>query len=292
MPLLNDDSAEFRVAVGLASLSDRVSSGRPSTAEAVGGSLATLLRPVKRAQFGLGWSSGRTRGSPNLGHRPLFDVLNDVVGARAALAGSTRSSDEGQDHIAGLPFAFDYGFSIDLADIGRLLCGQLDKARLGAILAGLLLLEWKGAFSVVADRLAVPDDAVARLHAASQPIYVVLAPFFAGRLPVAPTTWSRTQIGRSECVTTRVGGAIRTGTAHTAARSAAQLLRGRGWNLIASNFDRTHIEPSCLAAALLLHLGRPADDQRQIRFLLNQQSTVDTRWSASRERQEPHHEQA
>ena len=146
MPLLDDDSAEFRVAVGLASLSDRVSSGRPSTAEAVGGSLATLLRPVKRAQFGLEWSSGGPR-IPNLGHRPLFDVLNDVVGARAALAGSTRSSDEGQDHIAGLPFAFDYGLSIDLADIGRLLCGQLDEGRLGAILAGLLLLEWKDARS-------------------------------------------------------------------------------------------------------------------------------------------------
>ena len=292
VPLLNDDSAEFRVAVGLASLSDRVSSGRPSTAGAVGGSLATLLRPAKRAQFGLEWSSGGPR-IPNLGHRPLFDLLNDVVGARAALAGSTRSSDEGQDHIAGLPFAFDYGLSVDLADIGRLLCGQLDEERLGAILAGLLLLEWKGAFSVVADCLAVSDDPVARLHAASQPIYVVLAPFFAGRLPVAPTDVEpnpNRSIGvrpRPEWV-----GAIRTGTAHTAARSAAQLLRGRGWKLIASNFDRTSIEPSCLAAALLLHLGRPAGDQRQIRFLLNQQSTVDTRWSASRERQEPHHEQA
>ena len=292
VPLLDDDSAEFRVAVGLASLSDRVSSGRPSTAEAVGGSLATLLRPVKRAQFGLEWSSGGPR-IPNLGRRPLFDLLNDVVGARAALAGSTRSSDEGQDHIAGLPFAFDYGLSVDLADIGRLLCGQLDEERLGAILAGLLLLEWKGAFSVVADCLAVSDDPVARLHAASQPIYVVLAPFFAGRLPVAPTD-AEPNPNRSIGVRPRPEwvGAIRTGTAHTAARSAAQLLRGRGWKLIANKFDRTNLEPSCLAAALLLHLDRAAGDQRQIRRLLNQQSTVDTRWSASRERQEPHHEQA
>ena len=292
VPLLDDDSAEFRVAVGLASLSDRVSSGRPSTAEAVGGSLATLLRPVKRAQFGLEWSTGGPR-IPNLGHRPLFDVLNDVVGARAALAGSARSSDEGQDHIAGLPFAFDYGLSVDLADIGRLLCGQLDEERLGAILAGLLLLEWKGAFSVVADCLAVPDDPVARLHAASQPIYVVLAPFFAGRLPVAPTD-AEPNPNRSIGVRPRPEwvGAIRTGTAHTAARSAAQLLRGRGWTLIANKFDWTNLEPGCLAAALLLHLDRAAGDQRQIRFLLNQQSTVDTRWLASRERQEPHHEQA
>ena len=287
VPLLDDDSAEFRVAVGLASLSDRVSSGRPSTAEAVGGSLATLLRPVKRAQFGLEWSSGGPR-IPNLGRRPLFDLLNDVVGARAALAGSTRSSDEGQDHIAGLPFAFDYGLSVDLADIGRLLCGQLDEERLGAILAGLLLLEWKGA-----DCLAVSDDPVARLHAASRPIYVVLAPFFAGRLPVAPTD-AEPNPNRSIGVRPRPEwvGAIRTGTAHTAARSAAQLLRGRGWKLIVSKFDRANLEPGSLATALLLHLDRAAGDQRQIRCLLNQQSTVDTRWSASRERQEPHHEQA
>ena len=290
--VLNDDSAEFRVAVGLASLSDRVSSGPPSTAEAVGGSLATLLRPVDRAQSGLKWSTGGPR-VPNLGHRPLFDVLNDVVGARAALAGSARSSDEGQDHIAGLPFAFDYGLSVDLADIGRLLCGQLDEQRLGAILAGLLLLEWKDAFSVVVDCLTVPDDPVARLHAAGQLIYVVLAPFFGGRLPVAPTD-AEPNPNRSIGVRPRPEwvGAIRTGAAHTAARSATQLLRGRGWKLIANSFDRTNIEPSCLAAALLLHLGRATGDQRQIRFLLNQQSTIDTRWSASRERQEPHHEQA
>ena len=292
VPLLDDDSVEFRVAVGLASLSDRVSSGRPSTAEAVGGSLATLLRPVKRAQFGLEWSTGGPR-IPNLGHRPLFDVLNDGVGARSALVGSARSSDEGQDHIAGLSFAFDYGLSVDLADIGRLLCGQLDEERLGAILAGLLLLEWKDAFSVVADCLTVPDDPVARLHAASQPTYVVLAPFFAGRLPVAPTD-AEPNPHRSIAVRPRPEwvGAIRTGTAHTAARSAAQLLRGRGWKLIANNFDRTNIDSSCLAAALLLHLDRAAGDQRRIRFLLNQQSTLDTRWSASREGQEPHNEQA
>ena len=292
VPVLNDDSAEFRVAVGLASLSDRVCPARPSTAEAVGGSLTTLLRPVIRAKFGLSWSKGGSR-VPNFGLRPLFDVLNDIVGARAVLACSARSSDEGQDHIAGLPFAFDYGFSVDLADIGRLLCGQLNEERLGAMIGGLLLLEWKDAFSAVADCLTVPDDPVARLHAASLPIYVVLAPFFAGRLPVAPTD-AEPNPNRSIAVRPRPEwiGAIRTGSAHTAARSAVQMLRGRGWRLIANSFERANLEPSCLAAALLLHLDRAAGDQRQIRFLLNQQSTFDTRWLASRESQEPSNEQA
>ena len=292
VPLLDDDSAEFRVAVGLASLSDQVSSGTPSSAEAVGGSLATILRPVNRARYGFNWSTSGPRVG-NLGHRPPFDILNDVVGARAALAASVRFEDEGHDDIAGLPFAFDYGFSIALADIGRLLCGQLDEERVGVILAGLLLLNWKDAFSVVAAHLVAPDDPVARLHAASLPTYAVLAPFFAGRLPVAPTD-SEPYPNRSIAVRPRPEwvGAIRTGTAHTAARSAAQLLRGRGWKLIANNFERTNIEPSCLAAALLLHLDRATGDQHQIRFLLNQQSKVDTRWSASRERQESHHEQA
>jgi len=293
LPVLDDGSTEFRIAVGLASLSDRTPSGKPSGAEAVRGSLATLFRPVSRARYGLKWSRGGPR-VPNFGHCPLFDVLNEAFGARAALSASKRSDNETDDHIAGLPFAFDYGLGVDTADVGHLLFGQLDEQRLGEILAGLLLLEWEDAFGVAADCLsAVPDDPVARLHAASHPIYVVLAPFFAGRLPVAPAD-TEPNPNRSIAVRPRPEwiGAIRTGAAHTAARSAARLLRGRGWRLIAGSFERTSIEPGRLATALLLRLDRAGSDQRQIRSLLNYQSTVETRWSASLERQEPHHEQA
>lgn len=292
VPVLNDDSVEFRIAVGLASLRDRVSPGRPSAAEAVGGSLPTLLRPVIRTQFGVDWAKGGPR-VPNLGRRPFFDVLNDVVGARAALACSAQPRGDAQEHIAGLPFAFDYGLSVDLADVGRLLCAQVNEERLGAILSGLLLLEWRDAFAVVADRLRVSDDPVSRLQAASEPVYVALAPFFAGHLPVAPRDTEPNPKGsiavrpRPEWI-----GAIRTGSAHTAARSAAQLLRGRGWRLITDRFGRSNIDQGRLAAALLPQLDRAGGDQRQIRFLLNQQSAVDTRWSASRESQEPIHEQA
>ena len=292
VPLLNDESAEFRVAVGLASLGDRAPAGPHNSAEAVAGSLATILRPVSRARHGLDWSKSGPRVS-GLGHRPLFDVLSDAVGARSALAAAARSGDEDDNGIAGLPFAFHYGLSVSLADIGRLLCGQLDREHLGAMLTGLLLLDWKGSFSVAAGHLVAPDDSVARLHAASQPIYVVLAPFFAGRLPVAPTEAEPTP-DRSIAVRPRPAwvGAIRAGAAHSAARSAAHLLRGRGWKLIANDFERTEIEAGRLATALLLHLDSAAGDQRQIRFLLNRQSTVDTRWPASRESQEAEHEQA
>lgn len=292
VPVLNDDSVEFRIAVGLASLHDRTSQGQPSAAEAVGCSLMTLLRPVVRTQFGLDWSKGGPR-VPSFGRRPLFDVLNDVVGVRAVLACSAQPSRETQEHAAGLPFAFDYGFSVDLADVGHLLRGQVNEERLGAIVSGLLLLEWKDAFSVVADSLTVVSDPVARYQAASEPVYVVLAPFFAGRLPMAPTDAEPSPTG---AITVRPRpewiGAIRTGSAHSAARSAAQLLRGRGWRLIIDTFSQTHVEPGRLATALLLHLDRTGGDHRQIRFLLNQQSAGDARWSASRERQEPIHEQA
>ena len=293
LPLLDDGSAEFRIAVGLASLSDRTSSGMPSGAEAVRGSLATLLRPVSRARYGLDWSNGGPR-VPNFGRCPLFDVLNDAFGARAVLSASKRSDNETYDHIAGLPFAFDYGLGVDIADIGHLLYGQFDEQRLSDILAGLLLLEWRDTYSVIAGCLsAAPNDPVARLHAASHHIYVVLAPFFAGRLPVAPTD-TEPNPNRSIAVRPRPEwiGAIRTGAAHTAARSAGRLLRGRGWKLIADSFERTSTESGRLATALLLRLDRAGSDQRQIRSLLNYQSKVETRWSAGRERQEPHHEQA
>lgn len=291
-PLLDDGSAEFRIAVGLASLSDELPSGSPSAAEGVRGSLATLLRPVTRTQRGLAWSRGGPR-VPNLGDRSLYEILTDVVGARAVLASSAQPDEDGHDDIAGLPFAFHYGLSVDLADVGRLLGGQLDVERLGAILAGLLLLEWKGVFGSVAPLLVVPRDPVARLRAASQPTFVILAPFFNGRLPVAPTELEPNPSGsiavrpRPEWI-----GAIRAGAAHTAAKSAAHLLRGRGWRLIPGDFESKSIDRGCLVAALLLRLDRTTDDQSQLRFLLNQQNTIDTRRPASTERQEPHHEQA
>ena len=292
VPLLNDDSAEFRIAVGLASLSDRVSQGRPGNRESAGVSLAMILRPVSRSRYGLSWSTGGPRVG-RLGQRPTLDVLNDVVGARATLAASTRSADEDNDPIPGLPFAFDYGLSVDLADVARLLCGQLDGERLGAILAGLLLLDWTDSFRAVADCLVAPLDPAARLHAVSLPIYVVLVPFFAGRLPVAPTDTDPSP-SRSVAVRPRPEwvGAIRTGSAHTAARAAAQLLRGRGWKLICDNFERTSVDTGCLATALLLHLDRSGGDQRQIRYLLDQQSTAGNRWLTSRDNQEGTHEQA
>ena len=290
VPTLNDDSVEFRIAVGLASLCDRMSRGQPTAEEVVGGSLMTLLRPVVRTQFGLGWAKGGPRVA-NLGRRPLFDVLSDVMGSRAALACSARSGIEASDQVAGLPFAFDYGLGVDLADIGHLLHGQVNEQRLSAIVSGLLLLDWKDSFNVVGHVLAVPDDPVARLHAASESAYVVLAPFFAGRLPIAPTD-AEPNPRRSIPVRPRPQwiGSIRTGAAHTAARSASQLLRGRGWPIIVDRFERTNVERGRLAAALLLHLSRVDGDDRHLRFLLNQQSKVDTRWIASRESKELHNE--
>ena len=291
-PLLNDGSAEFRIAVGLASLADELSSGSPSLAERIGGSLATLLRPVTRTRSGLAWSKGGPR-VPNLGHRPLYETLADVVGARAVLASSAQLDEDGHDDIAGLPFAFRYGLRVDLADVGRLLGGQLDVERLGAILAGLLLLEWRGAFGAVAPLMVVPHDPVARLRAASQPTFVMLAPFFNGRLPVAPTELEPNPSGsiavrpRPEWI-----GAIRAGGAHTAVRSAARLLRGRGWRLIAGDFESESIDRGCLATALLLRLDRTTGVQGQLRFLLNQHNTIDAGQPASTERQEPNHEQA
>lgn len=292
VPLLDDHSAEFRIAVGLASLHDASPQGKPTAAEAVRGSLATFLRPVNRGKTGLTWADRGPR-VPNLGHRPLSEILSDVVGARAALASSIRPDDDGHDDISGLPFAFRYGLSVDLADIGQFLYRQLDERRLGDILAGLLLLEWRDPSRGDAGRLVGPHGRVARLHAASHPIYAVLAPYFTGRLPVAPTDLE-SKPNRSIAVRPRPEwiGAIRAGTAHTAARSAAQLLRGRGWRLIPSDFKRNNADCDFLAAALLLRLDRTTGDQRQLRFLLEQQSTVDARRPASREDRSSHHEQA
>ena len=178
LPSLDDDSAEFRVAVGLASLSDRMLPGELKAAKTVRGNLATLLRPVSSGRYRLIWSNSGPKVS-NLGRRPLFEVLTDVFGVRAVLSASKRSDNGTQEHVAGIPFAFDRGLSIDLVDIGYLLSGQVDEKRLGDILAGLLLLDWKDSFTVARGCLSsVPDDAIARSHVKGQPIYTALAPFF------------------------------------------------------------------------------------------------------------------
>ena len=287
LPSLDDGSAEFRVAVGLASLSDRMLPGEPNADGTVRANLATLLRPVFWSRYGLIWSNSGPKVS-NLGRRPLFEVLTDVFGVRAVLSASMRSDNGTQEHVAGIPFAFDRGLSIDLVDIGYLLSGQVDEKRLGDILAGLLLLDWKDSFSVARECLSsVPDDAIARSHVKGQPIYTALAPFFAGRLPVAPTDTEPNPNGsisvrpRPEWI-----GSIRTGVPHLAAKSAVRLLRGHGWKLITDNFERTNIDPRCLATALLLHIDRPARDQWQMRLLLRHQSTTGTRALASPESQE------
>ena len=287
LPALDDGSVEFRVAIGLASLHDEASL-RPNAAGIPQGNLAALLRPVVRSRNGLDWSRSGPR-VPNLGRRPLFDVLSEVFGARAVLS-SKRSGNEAGDNVAGLPFAFDRGLSIGLDDLGRAISGTLDERRLSDILTGLLLLDWNGSAFDIARRTCltgVPEDAVARSHIMGQPVVSVLAPFFAGRLAVAPTDTDPNPNGsipvrpRSEWI-----GAIRTGDAHTAATSAARLLRGHGWKLVTGDFAPANLDPGRLATVLLLHAHSPERNNWQIRLLLNDLSTNDTRARVSHEKQE------
>ncbi|MYH87833.1 MAG: type I-U CRISPR-associated protein Csx17, partial [Acidimicrobiaceae bacterium] len=186
LPSLDDGSAEFRIAVGLAFLCDRVPPRQLNPAESIRGSLATFLRPVARDRFRSTWSRHGPK-VPNLGRRPVFEVLLDVFAARAVLSASRNTDDGSHETVVGLPFAYDHSVSIDLADIGHLL-SRLDEQRLADILAGLLLLDWNSSFEVARECVsATPRDEIARAHVGSQPVYAVLAPFFLGRLPIAPT---------------------------------------------------------------------------------------------------------
>ena len=256
---------------------------------------------------GLQWSTSGSRVAIS-GRQPLFEVLQEVVGIRAVLAASRlpASGHRGQEHrehggsdhrghgggsqqsdhryseqrgsrrsehVPGLPFAFDQGLRIDIADIGRLLCGQLDEALIGSMLKGLLMLDWENAFREGARIIKTADDLdaakKARMHATAHPLYVMLAPFFAGRLPVAPTE-AEPKPHRSIPVKPRPEwvGAIRSGAARSAANSAARLLRGHGWQLIADDFDHANTGTGVLSASLLLRPCSASGQARQIRFLL------------------------
>lgn len=171
LPQVADDSVEFRLAAGFASLRS-----------ASGWSLRLLVRPITRRTVGLGWSN---RGAlvDGFGHRPLIDVLADAHAIRViqqeqenarlpAIGSSGESSDADRAETPGrLPPPFEHGTRVADTDLAAFLGGRVDLARLQRILTGLLLLNrWDNADPEPQSEDNPPD-----------PAWRLLAPFYLGR---------------------------------------------------------------------------------------------------------------
>lgn len=173
VPRLDDGSAEFRLAVSLASQHDRG-----------GACLRWLLRPVTRSRStpGLVWSEAPAP-VVGLGHRPIHGVLALAHVRRSVEA---RTSSDGQDaplvsdeREAGIGVQTGYQWRIAAPgiDVARFAADDLDDARLGDWLGALLLLDWVNQPIDISRWFTPSRDWVALAPTA----WVLLAPFFHGR---------------------------------------------------------------------------------------------------------------
>lgn len=130
LPVLDDGTAEMRLAAAMASARDRN-----------GASLALLLRPVRLDRSGrrLEWRDGPPVVD-GLGHRGVTAVLSSVLVRRAV---DWEPADDGrgpgETHLG-----FDFGRSAGVDDVAALVDGRIHEGRLDRLLQGLLLLsDWR-----------------------------------------------------------------------------------------------------------------------------------------------------
>lgn len=196
LPVLDDGSAEFRLAASLAVAGDR----RVSSARA--GSLRTLLRPLvpvpsRRDRFaGVEWTSEEAP-VPGLGERAVVEILSDALIARSEMdpdspgGGAPRQGSRGEVE----PW-FEASVWPGGGDSELLAGGGVDVERLGRLLSGLLLLaprppdvklQWRAGDDhipepVPAWRILVPFFASIRIDIGSEPLRLRPAPTWARRL--------------------------------------------------------------------------------------------------------------
>lgn len=172
---LHDGTPEFRLAVGFASLRDRIGEGRPWTDRQT---LGRLLRPLRHDDRTgrLVWSEAaeEVRG---FGARPVLNVLADLHVRRGVLV-ADRVGDEDDDvESVGIQPAYDNGERMSLDDVAALLSGGVDLDRLEAILMALLRLDW--AATRQADRATLVAEPLSEQRPPSA--FVLLAPSYLSR---------------------------------------------------------------------------------------------------------------
>lgn len=191
LPLLDDGTAELRVAAAIASQGDRLpSQGTLSEFDRRSSSPGLFLRAVRRtSRWALEWSHQPAR-VPGHGHRPIAEVLAQLLVRRTVDVAGRRTEPNGDEGQVGVQSAFHHGLRAPVADVAALVEGALDLARLDRLLAGLLLLDWRSPGANV-DTSAWRRHA-GRLERPAPPLWALLAPFFHGRPLDAGDAVSRT----------------------------------------------------------------------------------------------------
>lgn len=180
LPVIDDGSVEIRIAAALASNRDRYPTGDLGTYFRTASSLAVSLRPIQlNARGGVEWSPLPPR-VPGAARRPIHQVLADVLIDRVIRADQrSRVASDGQS--LGVDYSYDVGTTVDSNDLLDLAEGRIDLVRVGQLLRGLLLLDWRRPTkdSGVRPRLANPKASGTQRHR-NTPAMAALLPFFHG----------------------------------------------------------------------------------------------------------------
>jgi len=180
LPLLDDGTAEVRIAAAMASQGDAIPRAG-SERHLPRWRFAHYLRPVAPARPRETWSD--VLPVAGLGARPLVEVLSDVLRVRSVdVANRGRSSPEPatgdaantgvepvDDGPRGLDVAFPFRTPARIDDVVAFLLGDTDDRRVEELLGGLLMLDWVGA------RATWTSDTH---DALVPPALAVLGPFF------------------------------------------------------------------------------------------------------------------
>lgn len=161
---VDDGSPELRLAAALAAAHDNDGSG-----------LRSLVRPVGLDGGRFDWTVGPAP-VPGFGVAPVVDVLA-LAHARRAVE---RLSAAGADPVGTkrlLRLSFDHQpVQATVADVARLIEGTVDEGRLGQLLGGLMLLDWRWA-----PQHRWPDGAGVGDLPVPDAVWPLLVPFFHGR---------------------------------------------------------------------------------------------------------------
>jgi CRISPR-associated protein Csx17 len=245
---LGEDSAEIRVAAGLASGRD---TDQPPASRGAG-PMRLLVTPVEPGPHGPRWTD----------RPPVVPWAADVVGTvalahrRRALPGAVADPQDDpsqpQPAVRGVLSAFAHGLVAPVADVVDLISGRLDDERFGDYLRGLLLLDWASA------RISSDSQAATRRALVVPPALAALLPFFS--VLALPLRLREDEAGPQPVV-------LRPGSdwlpSLLAAGPAAVLLdavrrlRAAGLDTVpAEALERTEIRGDRLAAGLLLRVPR------------------------------------
>lgn len=174
IPLLDDRTAEFRVAAALALQRDRPGMG-----------LRRLLASVVFDEARWRWDWTDTALVPGLARRPLVDVLSEALRRRAIEAQADTPEIESESG-KGVSTAFRSApLEVAPTAVVRFVRGELDDRRVEHLLAALMLLDHRARTIELGDLPAAADDGPLPPAA-----WATLAPFFV-RQPIRPRWWPR-----------------------------------------------------------------------------------------------------